>query len=90
MKRICTIYRSSRREGMYLYVDKKDDLAKVPEALLEQFGKPQHAMVLLIDRDRKLARADAGKVLDAIAEHGYYLQMPPAPEILNPREDRPE
>lgn len=77
MKRICSIYRSSRVEGMYLYVDKKEDVARVPEALLQKFGRPELAMTLLLHPERKLARADVNIVLDGIAKHGFYLQMPP-------------
>lgn len=65
---------------MYLYVDKKEDLERVPESLLKVFGQPQFAMTLLLDKDRKLARADRDEVVLAIAEQGYYLQMPPKVE----------
>ena len=39
MKVLCEIYKSSRQEEMYLYVPKEEGLARVPEALLEKFGK---------------------------------------------------
>lgn len=78
MKKICTIYRSPKKEGMYLYVEKSDDLSRVPDALLKQFGSPQQAMTLLIDADRELSRADAKQVLEDIEGKGFYLQMPPA------------
>lgn len=71
------VYRSSRRQEMYLYVDADADLGDVPEALLSQFGRPIEALSLLLTRERKLARAEAAEVLDRIAEQGYYLQMPP-------------
>ena len=74
---LCNIYRSSKKEGMYLYVDKKEDLQRVPEELWRLFGKPEFSMVILIDSNRKLARADAVKVLQEIADKGFYLQMPP-------------
>lgn len=77
MKRICSIYRSNRVEGMYLYVDKKEDLARVPDALLQRFGKPELAMTLLLHPERTLARADINGVLEAIEQAGFYLQMPP-------------
>ncbi len=80
-KTLCTIYRSPRREGMYLYVEKSEDTARVPEALLKQFGTPERAMTLALYPGRKLAQADAGKVLQAIAEQGFYLQMPPQPGV---------
>ena len=78
MKKICTIYRSPKKEGMYLYVDKAEDLTRVPEALLKQFGKPEHAMVLLLHPERELSRVDVKKVLEQIGENGFFLQLPPA------------
>jgi uncharacterized protein YcgL (UPF0745 family) len=84
MKRICVVYRSSRTEGMYLYVDHQEDLSKVPEALLLRFGKPVRAMTLVLTAERKLSRADVGKVMQEIADNGFYLQLPPQPERLNP------
>lgn len=74
---MCRIYRSSKKEGMYLYVNKSDDLDKVPESLLKSFGRPQHAMDLMLRPNRKLARADVTEVMEALADPGYYLQMPP-------------
>lgn len=53
---------------------------ELPEPLLKQFGKPVHVMDLLLTPDRKLARAEADKVLDSVREKGFYLQMPPPPE----------
>lgn len=72
------VYRSSRRQDMYLYVDAGADLAPVPEALLERFGKPVEALSLMLTADRRLARADAVRVLESIESDGFYLQMPPA------------
>ena len=75
--RLTTVYRSPREEGLYLYVDKSENLSRVPDALLQRFGKPEFAMHLLLKRDRKLARADAAHVLQAIEMQGFYLQLPP-------------
>lgn len=77
MKIIAEIFRSPREEGMYLYVNKEEGLQQVPEALLQKFGKPQPAMVLVLTPDKRLARADATKVIEALAVQGYYLQLPP-------------
>ncbi len=78
---ICSIYRSARKEGMYLYVDKKDGLKQVPEALMALFGRAELAMSLLLKEDKVLARVDAKSVLAAIQDQGYYLQMPPVEEF---------
>jgi uncharacterized protein len=81
-KQLCNIYKSRRKEEMYLYVSLKDDLSKVPEALLETFGRPELVTKLIITEDRKLARAEASKVLAEIENKGFYLQMPPPKEKL--------
>ncbi|WP_446725233.1 YcgL domain-containing protein [Mixta calida] len=76
------IYRSPLRDQTYLYVEKKDDFSRVPQELLRGFGKPQLAMVLPLERTKKLANADIEKVKQALQDQGYYLQLPPPPEDL--------
>ncbi|WP_268800051.1 YcgL domain-containing protein [Pseudomonas huanghezhanensis] len=78
MKRICSIYRSPRRNEMYLYVLKSDALERVPDELLVAFGKPQHAFNLVLSPERALAREDIHTVLANLEKQGYHLQMPPA------------
>ena len=80
MKVICQIYRSRREEGMYLFVRKDEGLLQVPETLLQKFGPPEPAMVLVLTPEKKLARADTARVLEALVEKGYYLQLPPRTE----------
>ena len=77
-KLLCEIYRCSKKEGMYIYVDKKHGLKKLPDALNKQTGKMELAMGLIITPDKKLARANAKDVLEAIEAQGFYLQMPPS------------
>lgn len=80
MKRICSIYKSPRKNEMYLYVFKAEGLERVPEALLPFFGTPAHAFDLVLTPERKLAREDIVKVLENLENQGYHLQMPPAEE----------
>jgi|TARA_B110000495_G_C22735486_1_gene431440 uncharacterized protein len=80
MVMLCSIYRSPKKEGMYLYVEKKEGLGRLPESLLKIFGKPKLAMTLLLKPERKLARVDREDVIKGITEQGFYLQMPPKPE----------
>ena len=79
---LCQVYRSPRKEQMYLYVSKAEGLERVPEALLAQFGEPEPIMLLNLDGSRKLARVDAAEVVTQIEERGFYLQMPPSAEEL--------
>ncbi|MNZ35508.1 Protein YcgL [compost metagenome] len=77
MKRICSVYKSPRKREMYLYVDKREALSRVPEGLLAAFGAPQLVFDMLLTPERKLAREDALQVLENIEKQGYHLQMPP-------------
>lgn len=74
---LCQIYRSTRKLETYLYTRFEDKLEMVPEELMKTFGRPEEALALDLDADRKLARANANAVLQAIEEKGYYLQLPP-------------
>ncbi|MCD5995699.1 YcgL domain-containing protein [Pseudomonas sp. CDFA 602] len=78
MKRICSIYRSPKRNEMYLYVLKSDVLKRVPPELLVAFGTPFHAFDLVLSPERALAREDINQVLENLDSQGYHLQMPPA------------
>jgi uncharacterized protein YcgL (UPF0745 family) len=83
-RRLIEIFRGSRKAESYLYVDKQNGLADVPEVLMAQFGEPTSVMTMMLDSQRKLARANAAEVMAKIEEQGYYLQMPPtAAELLN-------
>ncbi|MDB6049708.1 MAG: hypothetical protein JWR17_2454 [Pseudomonas sp.] len=78
MKRICSIYKSPRKNEMYLYVLKSDALKKVPADLLMAFGPPMHTFDLVLSPERKLSREDIDQVLANLDKQGYHLQMPPA------------
>lgn len=79
-KLLCEIFKSPRKEEMYLYVDKRQGLTEVPEVLLERFGKPISIMTMILSPEKPLARAKVEDVMAAIREKGFYLQMPPAKE----------
>jgi uncharacterized protein YcgL (UPF0745 family) len=74
---LCTVYGSVREPEMYLYVERREGLARVPEALMTRFGAPREVLTLKLNVERKLARVRAKDVLQAIHERGYYLQLPP-------------
>jgi uncharacterized protein YcgL (UPF0745 family) len=78
LKRICSIYQSSKKPGMYLYVLKSDALERVPEGLMGAFGKAKHSFDLVLTPERTLAREDITVVLENLDKQGYHLQMPPA------------
>ena len=85
-RRLVQIFRGRRKPEAYLYVDKAQGLAEVPQPLLTQFGEAESVMTLMLETSRKLARADAAEVLRKIEEQGYYLQLPPTAAELRARE----
>lgn len=86
MSLLCQVFRSAKKEEMYLYVDKSRGVEDVPDELLAQFGELAPVMILLLTPERKLARADAAVVLANIQDQGFYLQMPPTVAELLARE----
>lgn len=84
MALICQVYRSSRRQLTYLFVDRQRGLADVPEALLQSFGQPEEVMVLALTPSRKLAGAAATEVIASIEAQGFYLQLPPVADDSRP------
>lgn len=79
---LCAIYKSPKKEGMYLYIEKRDDFSVLPETLLELFGKPQFVMLFNLLGQKQLAHLANQAVLEQIKQQGFYLQMPPPPENL--------
>ncbi len=77
----CWIYRSSRKEELYVYLRAKDGFAELPEGLRRLLGTPEFVMDLDLHGDRQLARVDVQKVMEGLRTQGYYLQMPPVPEL---------
>ncbi|RMH35589.1 MAG: YcgL domain-containing protein [Gammaproteobacteria bacterium] len=78
------IYRSPKKDEMYLYVAQKDDFSNVPQALMARFGTPQWVMALDLATREKLAREDIDEVRANLESQGYHLQLPPPPEKLVP------
>lgn len=72
----CAIYKSLKKNDTYLYIENKDRFERVPAALLDALGRLDFVMTLSITPQRKLAQADAAKVVQALLEQGYYLQLP--------------
>lgn len=79
---LCAIYKSRRKEGMYLYIEKRDDFSPVPESLLNVFGTPQFVMLFNLAGKKQLIHTDNQNVKEQIEQNGFYLQMPPPVENL--------
>lgn len=74
---LCFIYKSLKKEELYLYLDKKDDFSSVPETLFKSIGRLQFVMELQLSPERKLAREDVNRVIASLESKGFFVQMPP-------------
>ncbi len=77
------IYKSSRKDELYLYLAEKDDFSNVPQALFDSMGKePIYVMEVELTADRKLAREDVENVKKNLETAGYHVHMPPPVQNL--------
>jgi uncharacterized protein len=79
---LCAIYKSSKKDQTYLFIAKRDDFSSVPEPLMTSFGKPELSMMIQLKADTRLAVSDPQKIMAALQNQGYYLQLPPPQENL--------
>ena len=73
----CYVYKSLKKDLLYLYVDKKDDFSRVPDELLKSFGELAFVLELELTPERKLAKEDSLQVLASLQEKGFFVQLPP-------------
>ena len=73
----CKVYRSEKKAETYLYLADELPFDDLPAQLREQFGEATFVLALELSAGRPLARVDVVKVLESLAESGYYLQLPP-------------
>jgi uncharacterized protein len=76
------VYRSTRRAETYLYLRAEGEFEELPEALLDHFGTGDAFLQFWLHENKKLAQAEPKKVLAALAEQGFYLQLPPDKDIV--------
>lgn len=76
---IAYIYKSHRKDELYLYIVKKDDFSAVPQALYDSMGKqPIFVMEVKLSPERKLARENVETVIKNLANQGFHVQIPPS------------
>ncbi len=93
----CSIYKSSKKDEMYLYVARPAEnkaeefspLEVMPEPVRVAFGRATFVMHLELSEGRKLARVNVLHVIDSIETKGFFLQMPPE-GLINPNAVEPE
>lgn len=71
------IYKSRKKDDLYLYLRDKDDFSVLPEALTKVLGHaPEMVMTLELHPEKKLAREDVSVVMHNLSTRGFHIQMP--------------
>lgn len=96
---LCSIYKSSKKDELYLYIarpevaenqaEATDPLEVLSEEMRKAFGRATFVMELELSESRKLARANVLHVMDSLQTKGYFLQVPPE-GLINPNAVAPE
>ena len=71
------IYRSEKKADCYLFLKKPFEDFILPEPVKKVMGELHLVMELDITSETKLALSDSHKVIEAIEQQGFYIQMPP-------------
>lgn len=72
----CFVYRSSKKDGLYVYLSDPEAITTLPEPVMNQLGTPEPALTFELTPDRKLGSEDANEVLSNLETQGFHLQMP--------------
>ncbi|MGY3266199.1 MULTISPECIES: YcgL domain-containing protein [unclassified Lysobacter] len=74
------VYKSLRKADTYVYLAQRDAFDALPEPVRAQLGGLEYVLEVELTPERRLARADAAQVREALESRGFFLQMPPPPD----------
>lgn len=74
------VYKSLRKADTYVYVAERDAFDALPEPVRAQLGGLEFVLEVELTPERRLARADAAQVRDALDARGFFIQVPPPPD----------
>ena len=72
----CYVYRSSKKDGLYVYLAEEDGLNTLPEPVLHQLGEPELAMSFDLAKRDSLGHEDIDTVRENLETQGFHVQMP--------------
>jgi len=73
----CSIFKTNKKEGAYLYLAKLTDFEQLPESLQQLFSEQVEVMELTVTLETVLATEDVAQVLENLREQGFHLQLQP-------------
>jgi len=72
----CYVYRSSKKDGLYVYLADEEGLSQLPEPVLHQLGEPELAMSFDLAKRTSLGHENINDVRKNLKEQGFHIQMP--------------
>ena len=72
----CFVYRSSKKDGLYVYLADEDGLEKLPNPVQKQLGEPEFAMTIDLSTRSSLGHEDITEVRKNLEHQGFHIQMP--------------
>jgi uncharacterized protein len=71
----CYIYRSTKKENCYLYMENENDFSTIPEKIMSILGSPVFVMKVLLDGKRRFVVGTSDEIEEKIKTDGFFLQM---------------
>lgn len=75
------VYKSLRKPDTYIYLPERDGFAGLPDPVREQLGALEFVLEIELTPGRRLARADVQQVREQLESRGFFIQMPPPPDV---------
>ena len=72
----CFVYRSSKKDGLYVYLADEDGLDKLPTPVQNQLGEPEFALAIDLSTRTSLGHEDITEVRKNLENQGFHIQMP--------------
>lgn len=72
----CYVYRSSKKDGLYVYLAEEDGLSQLPQPVLHQLGEPELAMSVDLAKRTSLGHENIEEVRKNLKVQGFHVQMP--------------
>ena len=54
---LCAVYKSRKKAETYLFIERREDFSRVPEALMSTFGRPELVLMTKLDPAKPLGLA---------------------------------
>ncbi len=67
---LCAVYKSRKKAETYLFIERREDFSRVPEALMSTFGRPELVLMTKLDPAKPLGIASTEAGDGSLAEPG--------------------